>query len=106
MLYRDGFVLNQDGIKQFRRNPCYFNDGEVKKPGETISKGHKKYDLMLNLQLGIRHTVGKHASMLRDLKLSDFDSKAKFWTRFPSEGSKITPPHQSAEFRWKDYNPV
>ncbi|KAH6823014.1 phosphatidylinositol-4-phosphate 5-kinase 1 [Perilla frutescens var. hirtella] len=106
MLYRDGFLLNQNGIKQFRRNPCCFNDGEVKKPGETISKGHKNYDLMLNLQLGIRHTVGKHASMMGDLKLSDFDSKAKFWTRFPSEGSKITPPHQSAEFRWKDYNPV
>lgn len=27
----------------------------VKKQGETISKGHKNYDLMLNLQLGIRY---------------------------------------------------
>lgn len=27
---------------------------ETKKQGETISKGHKNYDLMLNLQLGIR----------------------------------------------------
>lgn len=53
-----------------------------------------------------RHTVGKHASILRDLKPSDFDPKEKFWTRFPSEGSKITPPHQSTEFRWKDYCPV
>jgi len=26
----------------------------MKKQGETISKGHKNYDLMLNLQLGIR----------------------------------------------------
>lgn len=137
MLYKDGLVLNPDGIKQFRRNPCCFSGGEVKKPGQTISKGHKNYDLMLNLQLGIRYiseahfhflqfasyffvidfywiflciflrySVGKHASLVRDLKLSDFDPKEKFWTRFPSEGSKITPPHQSAEFRWKDYNPV
>ncbi|KAL8485497.1 hypothetical protein ACS0TY_027693 [Phlomoides rotata] len=106
MLYRDGFVLDRDGIKQFRRNPCCFS-GEVKKPGQTISKGHKNYELMLNLQLGIRHSVGKHASILRDLKLSDFDPKEKFWTRFPREGSKMTPPHQSAaEFRWKDYCPV
>ncbi|GFQ02431.1 phosphatidylinositol 4-phosphate 5-kinase 2 [Phtheirospermum japonicum] len=105
MLYRDGFVLNRDGIKQFRRNPCCFS-GEVKKPGLTISKGHKNYDLMLNLQLGIRYTVGKHASILRDLKPSDFDPKEKFWTKFPSLGSKITPPHQSIEFRWKDYCPV
>lgn len=43
---------------------------------------------------------------MRDLKQSDFDPKEKFWTRFPTEGSKITPPHQSAEFRWKDYCPV
>ncbi|KAL0326239.1 UNVERIFIED_CONTAM: Phosphatidylinositol 4-phosphate 5-kinase [Sesamum radiatum] len=106
MLYRDGFPLNRDGIKQFRRNPCCFSGGEVKKPGQTISKGHKNYDLMLNLQLGIRYSVGKHASILRDLKLSDFDPKEKFWTRFPPEGSKITPPHQSVEFRWKDYCPV
>uniref|UniRef100_A0A5B6Z6H5 Phosphatidylinositol 4-phosphate 5-kinase n=1 Tax=Davidia involucrata TaxID=16924 RepID=A0A5B6Z6H5_DAVIN len=105
MFYRDGTGLDRDGIKQFRRNPCCFT-GEVKKPGQTISKGHKNYDLMLNLQLGIRYSVGKHASILRELKPSDFDPKEKFWTRFPPEGSKITPPHQSVEFRWKDYCPL
>ncbi|KAJ6774301.1 PHOSPHATIDYLINOSITOL-4-PHOSPHATE 5-KINASE [Salix purpurea] len=61
---------------------------------------------MLNLQLGIRYSVGKHAQILRDLKPSDFDPREKFWTRFPPEGSKITPPHQSSDFRWKDYCPV
>lgn len=50
--------------------------------------------------------MGKHASILRELKDSDFDPKEKFWTRFPPEGSKITPPHQSTEFRWKDYCPM
>ncbi|KAL1060529.1 hypothetical protein V6Z11_1Z091100 [Gossypium hirsutum] len=98
MIYRDGF-------RDFRRNPCCFNE-EIKKPGQMIYKGHKHYDLMLNLQLGIRYSVGKHASMLQDLKPSDFDPKEKFWTKFPSEGSKLTPPHQSIEFRWKDYCPV
>lgn len=53
MFYRDGTGLDQDGLRQFRRSPCCFN-GEAKKPGQTISKGHKNYDLMLNLQLGIR----------------------------------------------------
>ncbi|XP_038989169.1 phosphatidylinositol 4-phosphate 5-kinase 1-like isoform X4 [Phoenix dactylifera] len=73
----------------------------------TISKGHKNYDLMLNLQLGIRYSVGKPASMqMRDLRPADFDPREKFWTRFPPEGSKITPPHQSVEFRWKDYCPM
>ncbi|KAL6522207.1 Phosphatidylinositol 4-phosphate 5-kinase 1 [Orobanche minor] len=105
MLYRDGFVFDRDGLSQFHRNPGYLS-GEVKKPGQTISKGHKSYDLMLNLQLGIRYSVGKHASVLLDLKPSDFDPKEKFWTRFPPEGSKLTPPHQSMDFRWKDYCPV
>ncbi|KAK8552248.1 hypothetical protein V6N12_040855 [Hibiscus sabdariffa] len=97
MIYRDGF-------RQFRRNPCF--SGEIKKPGQTISQGHKNYDLMLNLQLGIRYSVEKHASIMRDLKPSDFDPREKFWTRFPVEGSKLTPPHQSPDFRWKDYCPV
>ncbi|BAT82082.1 hypothetical protein LR48_Vigan462s001700 [Vigna angularis] len=102
MFYRDGTTSDSEDL---RKNPCCFAS-EVKRPGETISKGHKNYDLMLNLQLGIRYSVGKEGSTLRELKQSDFDPKEKFWTRFPSEGSKITPPHQSAEFRWKDYCPV
>ncbi|GMH21827.1 hypothetical protein Nepgr_023670 [Nepenthes gracilis] len=105
-IYRDGKLgFDRDVDTRLKKSPCEFT--EVKKqPGETISKGHKNYDLMLNLQLGIRHSVGKHASILRNLKPSDFDPNEKFWTRFPPEGSKVTPPHQSSEFRWKDYCPV
>ncbi|KAG0480426.1 hypothetical protein HPP92_011000 [Vanilla planifolia] len=80
---------------------------ELKKQGDTISKGHKNYDLMLNLQLGIRHAVGKQAlATSLDLKPAAFDPKEKVWTRFPPEGSKHTPPHQSCDFRWKDYCPL
>ncbi|GER42719.1 phosphatidylinositol- 4-phosphate 5-kinase 5, partial [Striga asiatica] len=53
-----------------------------------------------------RYTVGKYASILRELKVTDFDPMEKFWTRFPPEGSEITPLHLSTEFRWKDYCPV
>ncbi|KAM0042233.1 putative 1-phosphatidylinositol-4-phosphate 5-kinase [Helianthus debilis subsp. tardiflorus] len=105
MLYRDSMGLGRHEIRQFRRNPCWLIGGEEKKPGQVISKGHKNYELMLNLQLGIRHSVGKHSSITRDVKTTDFDPKEKFWTRFPPEGSKLTPPHQSGEFRWKDYCP-
>uniref|UniRef100_A0A804HR10 Phosphatidylinositol 4-phosphate 5-kinase n=1 Tax=Musa acuminata subsp. malaccensis TaxID=214687 RepID=A0A804HR10_MUSAM len=77
-----------------------------KKQGETIMKGHKNYDLMLNLQLGIRHAVGKQGPSQSELKSSAFDPKEKVWTKFPPEGSKHTPPHQSCEFRWKDYCPL
>ncbi|CAI9759090.1 unnamed protein product [Fraxinus pennsylvanica] len=78
----------------------------VKRQGDTICKGHRNYDLMLNLQLGIRHSVGRPGPCPSlDLKPSAFDPKEKYWTKFPSEGSKHTPPHQSCEFRWKDYCP-
>ncbi|PHT40966.1 Phosphatidylinositol 4-phosphate 5-kinase 4 [Capsicum baccatum] len=78
-----------------------------KKPGTTISKGHKNYELMLNLQLGIRHSVGRPAPATSlDLRATAFDTKEKIWTKFPTEGSKYTPPHQSCEFKWKDYCPL
>ncbi|KAK7385107.1 hypothetical protein VNO78_30818 [Psophocarpus tetragonolobus] len=80
--------------------------GNVKKPSYAVFRGHKNYDLMLNLQLGIRYTVGKHSWIFRELRLQDFDPKTNFWTRFPPEGSRFTPPHQSVDFRWKDYCPV
>uniref|UniRef100_A0A5B7APR2 Phosphatidylinositol 4-phosphate 5-kinase n=1 Tax=Davidia involucrata TaxID=16924 RepID=A0A5B7APR2_DAVIN len=79
----------------------------MKRQGETISKGHKNYELMLNLQLGIRHSVGRSAPATSlNLKASAFDPKEKVWTKFPPEGSKYTPPHQSCDFRWKDYCPL
>ncbi|KAE8709773.1 Phosphatidylinositol 4-phosphate 5-kinase 4 [Hibiscus syriacus] len=79
----------------------------MKKQGQMISKGHKNYDLMLNLQLGIRHSVGRSGPAISlDLKPSAFDPKEKIWTKFPPEGSKHTPPHQSCDFKWKDYCPL
>ncbi|KAJ6414473.1 hypothetical protein OIU84_003469 [Salix udensis] len=53
------------------------------------------------------HSVGRPAPAISlDLKSSAFDPKEKVWTKFPTEGSKHTPPHQSSEFKWKDYCPV
>ncbi|XP_059646112.1 phosphatidylinositol 4-phosphate 5-kinase 4 isoform X2 [Cornus florida] len=102
------------------RNPVSGTDSDVsargspikipkvgKRQGETICKGHKNYELMLNLQLGIRHSVGRPGpTPSLTLKSSAFDPKEKVWTRFPPEGSKRTPPHQSCEFKWKDYCPL
>jgi len=54
-----------------------------------------------------RHSVGRPAPAASlDLKSSAFDPKEKVWTKFPPEGSKYTPPHQSCEFKWKDYCPL
>ena len=47
------------------------------RPGETIYKGHRSYDLMLNLQLGIRWSVSRYARdpPLRELPTSVFSEK-------------------------------
>lgn len=80
---------------------------EVKRPGEAIIKGHRSYDLMLSLQLGIRYTVGKITPIQRrEVRASDFGPRASFWMNFPTEGSQLTPPHQSDDFKWKDYCPM
>ncbi|KOM30529.1 hypothetical protein LR48_Vigan01g008300 [Vigna angularis] len=122
LFYRDGttasesenggddiIINNNNGCGVLQKSPCWSLDGsggEVKKPGQTVSRGHKNYDLILNLQLGIRYTVAKHASIVRELRPGDFDPKEKFWTRFPPEGSRFTPQHHSVDFRWKDYCPM
>lgn len=60
-----------------------------------------------NLAPLLRHAVGRPAPATSlDLKDTAFDPKEKIWTRFPPEGSKHTPPHQSCEFKWKDYCPL
>ncbi|KAI4349085.1 hypothetical protein L6164_009724 [Bauhinia variegata] len=80
---------------------------DYKRPGEAIIKGHRSYDLMLSLQLGIRYTVGKITPIQRrEVRASDFGPRASFWMNFPKEGSQLTPPHQSEDFKWKDYCPV
>ncbi|KAH7425661.1 hypothetical protein KP509_11G065000 [Ceratopteris richardii] len=78
---------------------------EVKKPGETIIKGHRSYDLMLNLQLGIRYSVGKFDNAKPVLDHNDFGHRARIWMKFPRDGSPLTPCHHSVDFRWKDYCP-
>ncbi|XP_024528312.1 phosphatidylinositol 4-phosphate 5-kinase 9 [Selaginella moellendorffii] len=80
---------------------------EIKRPGETIIKGHRSYDLMLNLQLGIRYTVGKITPEPKhDIEPSNFGRKARFRMNFPRAGSQLTPSHQSVDFKWKDYCPM
>lgn len=44
-----------------------------KQPGESIYKGHRSYDLMLNLQLGIRFSVGSITSKPVPNQLSNSD---------------------------------
>ncbi|CAI5458854.1 unnamed protein product [Closterium sp. Yama58-4] len=81
---------------------------EGKKAGELIYKGHLSYDLMLTLQLGLRYSIGRMGlDSVRELRESDFSQHAgPRAVRFPPEGSQITPPHQVAPFKWRDFCPA
>jgi hypothetical protein len=69
------------------------------KLGETIYKGHRSYDLMLNLQLGIRHSsqqVAKEAP-LKELSDEHFMQKVCFTLQQQPQTQKpcTQPPHLS-----------
>lgn len=54
-----------------------------------------------------RYTVGKITPIQRrEVRASDFGPRASFWMYFPKVGSQLTPPHQSEDFKWKDYCPM
>eukprot|EP01025_Chloroclados_australasicus_P064321 TRINITY_DN8580_c3_g1_i6.p2 TRINITY_DN8580_c3_g1~~TRINITY_DN8580_c3_g1_i6.p2 ORF type:complete len:501 (-),score=43.13 TRINITY_DN8580_c3_g1_i6:340-1842(-) len=77
-----------------------------KLPGEVIYKGHRSYDLMLSLQLGIRWSVGRVQQQVepKELLIEDFQKKVK--QIFPRTGTTQTPPHRGTDFKWKEYCPM
>ncbi|CAA7398996.1 unnamed protein product [Spirodela intermedia] len=105
-------------ISELVLNDCFFSTSKRikrrhkklvkdKKQGEAIIKGHRSYDLMLSLQLGIRYTVGKITPIQRrEVRASDFGPSASFWMSFPKAGSQLTPSHHAEDFKWKDYCPM
>jgi 1-phosphatidylinositol-4-phosphate 5-kinase len=99
----DGFSASSRRMKRRQKKL----ERDVKRPGEAIIKGHRSYDLMLSLQLGIRYTVGKITPIhRRKVRTTDFGAQASFSMNFSREGSQLTPPHQSEDFKWKDYCPM
>jgi hypothetical protein len=82
------------------------SESSNRSPDKAFRICHACCWFLIWLWLG-RHSVGRPAPAISlDLKSSAFDPKEKVWTKFPPEGSKHTPPHQSSEFKWKDYCPV
>ena len=76
-----------------------------KRPGERIYKGHKSYDLMLNLQLGIRFSVGgMHArTSVPILQSADFQyavRRLSHWLQAPHLGYKMETGRRHSERVW------
>lgn len=81
--------------------------GKNDKVGEIINSEHRSYELMLDLQLGVRWSVSTFSPTPAP---ADGPAKEHFTQKvkvdFPREGSKETPPHPNSDFRWKDYAPL
>ncbi|KAG6484095.1 hypothetical protein ZIOFF_060889 [Zingiber officinale] len=59
-----------------------------------------------NITLNL-YTVGKITPVpMREVRSSDFGSRARIRMYFPCMGSQFTPPHNSVAFFWKDYCPM
>lgn len=54
-----------------------------------------------------RYSVGKITPIpMREVRQSDFAEQARIKMYFPRKGSRLTPPHRSIDFYWKDYCPI
>ncbi|XVE48670.1 hypothetical protein DITRI_Ditri01bG0021200 [Diplodiscus trichospermus] len=102
-IIRDYAELSQKDEEQTR---CH---GKETRKSSCVGffKGKDSYHLMLNLQFGIRYSVGKITPVLRSgVQSSDFGDRARITMFFPRRGSQFTPPHKSIDFYWKDYCPM
>ncbi|GLT41918.1 hypothetical protein SLA2020_159460 [Shorea laevis] len=111
--YRQGVCIkekmrNYAELSHNTKQPNKFHSKGAKKCScASIFRGDDSYCLMLNLQLGIRYTVGKITPVPnRDVRPSDFGDRARIIMFFPRKGSQFTPPHKSVDFYWKDYCPM
>lgn len=87
---------NKFSVKEVKRNSCI-----------KISNDNQSHHFMLNLQLGIRYSVGKITPVpAREVRSTDFGKRARIKMFFPRKGSQFTPPHHSLDFYWKDYCPM
>eukprot|EP01025_Chloroclados_australasicus_P032684 TRINITY_DN3312_c1_g1_i2.p2 TRINITY_DN3312_c1_g1~~TRINITY_DN3312_c1_g1_i2.p2 ORF type:complete len:868 (-),score=148.82 TRINITY_DN3312_c1_g1_i2:719-3133(-) len=104
------YVLDQALELSEGRRKRLFGKSSIKQlnkvPGELIYKGHRSYDLMLSLQLGIRWSVGRVEQQPDPKHITNehFNQKAK--QLFPRNGSQNTPPHRATDFKWKEYCPM
>eukprot|EP01117_Protostelium_nocturnum_P012457 TRINITY_DN4597_c0_g1_i3.p1 TRINITY_DN4597_c0_g1~~TRINITY_DN4597_c0_g1_i3.p1 ORF type:complete len:819 (+),score=308.58 TRINITY_DN4597_c0_g1_i3:128-2584(+) len=83
--------------------------------GEIIYKKHPSWELMMNIQTGIRQSVGKSGELYFkdevDNVKKNLSTHHKFYTTpkelpFPPEGSAETQPHGTGLFKFKDYCPL
>ncbi|PSC76693.1 Phosphatidylinositol 4-phosphate 5-kinase 2 [Micractinium conductrix] len=68
------------------------------KPGEAVYKGHRSYDLMRELQLGITFGVAQAGLAAPTGELGPRDFRQETSQHFP-------PGSETPAFRWKDYAP-
>nr|BBC28437.1 1-phosphatidylinositol-4-phosphate 5-kinase [Yamagishiella unicocca] len=74
--------------------------------GDTVTRAHHSYALMVALQLGIRYSVGRisHEPLPRGTSQDEYGLRVQ--QEFPRGGSEMTPVHPVEDFTWSDYAPM
>ncbi|KAL8168346.1 hypothetical protein V2J09_009845 [Rumex salicifolius] len=107
ILIRERIKKSERKSSKSKQNRKFPATNVKRKPCIKIFSGYQSHYLMLNLQLGIRYTVGKITPVpAREVRSADFGKQARIKMFFPRRGSQLTPPHYSRDFHWKDYCPM
>ncbi|KAL8143348.1 hypothetical protein V2J09_016380 [Rumex salicifolius] len=108
ILIRERMKKNEHKSSKSKQMRLKFPTVHVKRyPCLKLLGANQSRYLMLDLQLGIRYTVGKITPVpSREVRSADFGKKARIRVFFPKGGSQLTPPHYSRNFHWKDYCPM
>ncbi|EPS72854.1 hypothetical protein M569_01903, partial [Genlisea aurea] len=108
--YIQGVLIRERAVnysKRSHRKLKFAKDVKTRRFSGMMFADLRRHYLMLSLQLGIRHTVGKITPIpKREVRSSDFSENARLKIGFPRQGSRSTPSHSSVDFEWKDYCPM
>jgi len=105
---KDTGIYFPDNNNKFNSDDLRKTDSETpideKKVPHLLTEGSVGYELMYDMLTGIRSTCSTKETRNVHIKDSDFEAFRNI--RFPSKGSRTTPPHMQRDFKFADYAPL
>eukprot|EP00300_Choanocystis_sp_HF-7_P004609 c13594_g1_i1.p1 GENE.c13594_g1_i1~~c13594_g1_i1.p1 ORF type:complete len:412 (+),score=83.11 c13594_g1_i1:40-1236(+) len=85
--------------------PLVLRNRSMSVDGATLYKDHPTQEILVNIQLGIRHSLKQfpEGHSLPPLGPGEFSNVVT--TYFPKDGSSITPKHTTPDFHFKEFAP-
>ncbi|KAG2488884.1 hypothetical protein HYH03_012678 [Edaphochlamys debaryana] len=102
-----GRAATRDGLFRRLRGGAMaaVGGGSRQRLGDTVTRAHHAYSLLVALQLGVRYSVGRISHEPLPRTASPDEYALKITQEFPRQGSEMTPVHPVEDFTWTDYAP-